>query len=58
MDAPPPAPTTPTRRRLLQQVALALLGLPVLRLGEAVARAERHRQHHRGDTRDIWIGHC
>ena len=55
MEAKPPGPT---RRRLLQQLALALLGLPALRLGEAVARAERHRKHHRGDTSDIWIGHC
>ena len=50
-----------TRRTLLQRIALMVLGaaiIPLGPLGETVARAERRRRHHRGDTSDIWIGHC
>jgi hypothetical protein len=47
-----------TRRTLLQRIALLLLGAPLLPLSETVARAERRRRHHRGDTSGIWIGHC
>ena len=62
-----PMPTTtrkdprsdgPSRRGVLQRLALVLVGLPLLRLGETLAMAERRRSHHRGERDEIWIGHC
>jgi hypothetical protein len=48
-----------SRRGVLQRLLLLLLGAPLVRLSETVARAERHRRHHRGpDPDEIWIGHC
>ena len=48
-----------SRRTHLKQLALALLALPLVRLGETVARADKRRRHHRGaEPDDIWIGHC
>jgi hypothetical protein len=51
-----PAPIT--RRALLKQFALAACALPLLKLAPAVARAEKRRRNHRGDSHEIWIGHC
>lgn len=54
-----PGPRGISRRHLLRTLLFALVGAPVaLRLGETAARAERRRQHHRGDDSGIWIGHC
>lgn len=47
-----------SRRGWFRRVAVALLAVPALRLGETVARAERRRRNHRGQAEDIWIGHC
>ena len=47
-----------SRRALLQKLALAVCAVPFLRFGETVARAERHRRRHRGDSNEMWIGHC
>ena len=48
-----------TRRTHLKHLALALLALPLLRLGETVARADKRRRRHRGaGAEDLWIGHC
>ena len=48
-----------TRRGLLRRLAVAAAALPAVKLSSAVARAERHREHHAGARpEDFWIGHC
>lgn len=48
-----------SRRGLLKRLAIAITVGPVVKLGEAVAKAEQRRRRHRGAASDaIWIGHC
>ena len=53
------SPQVVSRRGLLQRLGLLLLGLPLLKLGPTLARAERRRAYRRGVANgdDIWLGH-
>ena len=53
-----PAGQGTSRRKFLQGLALVLAAAPLLKLGETVARAEKRKQHHRGHSTEMWIGHC
>ena len=52
------SPASITRRALLKQLAIAACALPLLKIAPAVARAEKRRRNHKGDSHEIWIGHC